>query len=91
MGWGGAGLGAKEQGIEQPISGGEVSIVGCLVCVTIHYSKAMIQHISNICLDLVICKFFYLDANVNPVPGLSRHVDVGCIAIWGSLMPPSSE
>lgn len=24
MGWGGAGLGAKEQGIEQPISGGEV-------------------------------------------------------------------
>ena len=25
MGWGGAGLGAKEQGIEQPISGGEVS------------------------------------------------------------------
>jgi len=27
MGWGGAGLGAKEQGIEQPISGGEVGIV----------------------------------------------------------------
>jgi calcium homeostasis endoplasmic reticulum protein len=25
MGWGGAGLGAMEQGIEQPISGGEVS------------------------------------------------------------------
>lgn len=25
MGWGGAGLGAKEQGIEAPISGGEVS------------------------------------------------------------------
>jgi len=24
MGWGGAGLGAMEQGIEQPISGGEV-------------------------------------------------------------------
>lgn len=24
MGWGGAGLGAKEQGIEQPISSGEV-------------------------------------------------------------------
>lgn len=24
MGWSGAGLGAKEQGIEQPISGGEV-------------------------------------------------------------------
>jgi hypothetical protein len=29
MGWGGAGLGAKEQGIEQPISGGEVGIVMC--------------------------------------------------------------
>jgi hypothetical protein len=27
MGWGGAGLGAKEQGIEQPISGGEVCIL----------------------------------------------------------------
>lgn len=29
MGWGGAGLGAKEQGIEQPISGGEVGILAC--------------------------------------------------------------
>lgn len=29
MGWGGAGLGAKEQGIEQPISGGEVGILTC--------------------------------------------------------------
>jgi len=29
MGWGGAGLGAKEQGIEQPISGGEVGIMAC--------------------------------------------------------------
>lgn len=27
MGWGGAGLGAKEQGIEQPISGGEVGVI----------------------------------------------------------------
>lgn len=26
MGWGGAGLGANEQGIEAPISGGEVSL-----------------------------------------------------------------
>ena len=26
MGWGGAGLGAKEQGIEAPISAGEVMI-----------------------------------------------------------------
>ena len=27
MGWGGAGLGVKEQGIEQPITGGEVGQV----------------------------------------------------------------
>lgn len=30
MGWGGAGLGAKEQGIEQPISGGEVCVIPVL-------------------------------------------------------------
>lgn len=38
MGWGGAGLGAMEQGIEQPISGGEVSFNFFLVifCLTIN-------------------------------------------------------
>jgi hypothetical protein len=41
MGWGGAGLGAKEQGIEQPISGGEVRITRCLLYLKIHHSKTV--------------------------------------------------
>jgi hypothetical protein len=41
MGWGGAGLGAKEQGIEQPISGGEVGIMACWFYIRIHHSKTM--------------------------------------------------
>lgn len=40
MGWGGAGLGAKEQGIEQPISGGEVGILlACQLEIRINCSK----------------------------------------------------
>jgi hypothetical protein len=38
MGWGGAGLGAKEQGIEQPISGGEVGILACRFEIRIYHN-----------------------------------------------------
>jgi calcium homeostasis ER protein len=39
MGWGGAGLGAKEQGIEQPISGGEVGILACQFKIRFYNNK----------------------------------------------------
>lgn len=36
MGWGGAGLGSKEQGIDTPISGGDVSIKMIAKCFVVN-------------------------------------------------------
>ena len=53
MGWGGAGLGAKEQGIEQPISGGEVSgfFISCNFSSTC-FVRLMVNS-TNICYHII--------------------------------------
>lgn len=37
MGWGGAGLGSKEQGIDTPISGGDVSKIIIKKCLEVNF------------------------------------------------------
>jgi hypothetical protein len=48
MGWSGAGLGAKEQGIEQPISGGEVGMLACQPEIRINHNELQKSEIQNI-------------------------------------------
>lgn len=58
MGWGGAGLGSKEQGIDTPISGGDVSKTTIDKCFIMNIINYFYYHLFDKLVIIIVYKLY---------------------------------